>query len=158
MSRVAEKFEIDLKVIIMAVALVIIAAVGSAYVTFLVFSRSSVEVAAVGQEEPDKGQFGPVHQVGEFTVNLMVPQGFSPRFVRTGLVVEVTDKKCIAELARRDPQVRDAVISILRTKTQEDISGAAGMEKLRQELGRAISGLLSEGSIANVYFTELVVQ
>lgn len=153
----AEKFEIDLKVVIMAVALVIVAAVGSAYITFLVFSRSNTEVAAIGQEQSKRGEFGPVHQVGEFTVNLMVPQGFSPRFVRTGLVVEVSDKKCISELARRDPQIRDAVISILRTKTQEDIQGAAGMERLRRELTAAISDLV-EGDIANVYFTELVVQ
>jgi flagellar FliL protein len=157
MSRVAEKFEIDLKVVVMAVALVIVAAVGSAYITFLVFSRSNTEVAAIGQEQSKRGEFGPVHQVGEFTVNLMVPQGFSPRFVRTGLVVEVSDKKCISELARRDPQIRDAVISILRTKTQEDIQGAAGMERLRRELTAAISDLV-EGDIANVYFTELVVQ
>ncbi len=154
----AAKIEIDLKVITMAIALVIIAAVGSAYITYLVFSRSTMDVTAAAGEEPKGSEFGPVHKVGEFTVNLMVPQGFSPRFVRTGLVVEVGDKKYISELARRDPQVRDAVISILRTKTQEDISGAAGMERLRQELGRAISGLLPEGSITNVYFTELVVQ
>ncbi|NLJ24106.1 MAG: hypothetical protein GX354_01615 [Firmicutes bacterium] len=154
----AGKFELDLKVIIMAVALVIIAAVGSAYITFLVFSRSTPGVAAVAQEQATRSEFGPVHKVGEFTVNLMVPQGFSTKFVRTGLVVEVTDKKCITELQRRDPQIRDVVISILRTKTQEDIQGAAGMERLRLELSSAISSLLSEGDVANVYFTELVVQ
>ena len=153
------KIEMDLKVIILAISLVIVAAVGSAYVTFLVFTKTTPgAVVASEQRATRNSEFGPVHKVGDFTVNLMVPQGFSPRFVRCGLVLEVNDKQCIPELTRREPQIRDVVISILRTKTQEDIAGAAGMEKLRGELGNAITELLPAGGIANVYFTELVVQ
>lgn len=153
------KLEIDLKVIIMAISLVIIAAVGSAYITFLVFSRSTPGIVAATEEAPNKSSsFGPIHELGDFTVNLTVPPGFSPRFVRCGLVLEVTDKKSIPELSRREPQIRDTVISILRTKTQEDIAGSAGMERLRRELNEAITEVLPEKIIANVYFTELVVQ
>ena len=152
------KLEIDLKVIIMAISLVIIAAVGSAYITFLVFSRSTPGIVAATEEAPNKSSsFGPIHELGDFTVNLTVPPGFSPRFVRCGLVLEVTDKKSIPEL-KQEPQIRDTVISILRTKTQEDIAGSAGMERLRRELNEAITEVLPEKIIANVYFTELVVQ
>ena len=152
----AEKFEIDLKVIIMAIALVVIAAMGSAYITFLVFSRSA-NVAAV-QGPVEKKSFGPIHEIGEFTVNLMVPPGFAPRFVRTGVAVEVSDKRYLAELTQREAQVRDAVIAILRSKTHDDIAGASGMEKLRHEIAGAISDLLQGGKVVNVFFTDLVVQ
>ncbi|NMB23898.1 MAG: hypothetical protein GX986_00020 [Firmicutes bacterium] len=153
------KVELDLKVIVVAISLVLVAAVGSAYVTFLVFSKSAPgAIVAAESKAARNGEFGPVHKVGDFTVNLMVPQGFSPRFVRCGLVLEVNDKQCIPELTRREPQIRDVVISTLRTKTLDDIAGAAGMEKLRTELGSAITGLLPGGGIVNVYFTELVVQ
>ena len=47
----AERFEIDLRVIIMAVALVVIAAMGSAYITFLVFSRSANVASGQGPVE-----------------------------------------------------------------------------------------------------------
>ncbi len=153
------KVELDLKVIIMAISLVLVAAVGSAYVTFLAFSKSAPGMSVATEPKAAKNdEFGPVHKIGDFTVNLMVPQGFSPRFVRCGLVLEVNDKQCISELTKREPQIRDVVISTLRTKTLDDIAGAAGMEKLRAELGNAITGLLPSGGIVNVYFTELVVQ
>ena len=139
----AVKFEIDLKVIIMAIALVVIAAMGSAYITFLVFSRSAN--VASGQGPVEKQTVGPIHEIGEFTVNLMVPPGFAPRFVRTGVAVEVSDKKCLTELTEREAQVRDAVISILRNKTNDDITGAKGMETLRHEIAAAISELLQKG-------------
>ncbi|HHV94640.1 MAG TPA: hypothetical protein GXX47_08915 [Firmicutes bacterium] len=152
----AGKFEIDLKVIIMGIALVVIAAMGSAYITFLVFSRSVGVVS--GQAAVEKQGYGPIHEIGEFTVNLMVPPGFAPRFVRTGVAVEVSDKRCLAELTQREAQVRDAVIAILRSKTHDDIAGASGMEKLRHEIAGAISDLLQGGKVVNVFFTDLVVQ
>ena len=153
------KIELDLKVIFVAIALVIVAAVGSAYVTFLVFQRSASNPVVAAQPKEIKNQtFGPVHRIGDFTVNLMVPKGFSPRFVRCGLVLEVKDKQAIPELTLREPQIRDAVISILRSKTLDDVSAGTGMEILRQELGDAIRAIIPENGIANVYFTELVVQ
>ncbi len=152
----AGKFEIDLKVIIMGIALVVIAAMGSAYITFLVFSRSVGVVS--GQAAVEKQGYGPIHEIGEFTVNLMVPPGFAPRFVRTGVAVEVSDKRCLTELTQREAQVRDAVIAILRSKTHDDIAGASGMEKLRHEIAGAISDLLQGGKVVNVFFTDLVVQ
>ncbi|NLK09126.1 MAG: hypothetical protein GX316_10600 [Firmicutes bacterium] len=154
-----QKIELDLKVIIIAISLVLVAAVGSAYVTFLVFSRGAVKHAAVAESKGSQNNiFGQAHKIGDFTVNLQVPKGFAPRFVRCGLVLEVKDKQSISELVRREPQLRDVVISILRTKTLDDIAGASGMETLRSELSSAITALFPDEEIANVYFTELVVQ
>ena len=152
----AERFEIDLRVIIMAVALVVIAAMGCDYITFLVFSRSAN--VASGQGPVEKEAVGPIHEIGEFTVNLMVPPGFAPRFVRTGVAVEVSDKKALTELSEREAQVRDAVIGVLRSKTHDEINGTAGMETLRQEIAASISALLRSGNVVNVFFTDLVVQ
>lgn len=157
----ADKIQVDLKFIILIIALIIIAAVGSAYTTFLVFSQS--ETPAAGEEKNEEEtakseEFGPILEVGEFTVNLMTPQGLPSRYIRTGLVLQVADRKVAAELKRREPQVRDAVIGVLRTKTIEEISGKTGMHHLRQEIKTAVSHLLSPGAVTDVYFTDFVIQ
>jgi len=58
----------------------------------------------------------------------------------------------------RMPLMDDAVITLLSTKTFEDLYTAAGKEKLRQELIVAISARVPDLSLISVYFTEFVVQ
>ncbi len=58
----------------------------------------------------------------------------------------------------RMPLMDDAVITLLSTKTFEDLYTAAGKEKLRQELIQAISTRVPDLKLLSVYFTEFVVQ
>ena len=58
----------------------------------------------------------------------------------------------------RMPLMDDAVITLLSTKTFEDLYTAAGKESLRQELVKAIRDRVSDLDLISVYFTEFVVQ
>jgi hypothetical protein len=63
-----------------------------------------------------------------------------------------------AKIAKVMPVMDDAVITLLSTKSFEDLYTAAGKEALRKELITAISARLTEFTLISVYFTEFVVQ
>jgi len=63
-----------------------------------------------------------------------------------------------AEIASVMPIMDDVVITLLSTKTFEDLYTASGKEELRTELITAISERVTEYHLISVYFTEFVVQ
>jgi flagellar protein FliL len=56
------------------------------------------------------------------------------------------------------PIMDDAVITMLSTKTFEELYTADGKEKLRQEVMKAIQDRVTEYHLISIYFTEFVVQ
>ncbi len=63
-----------------------------------------------------------------------------------------------AEIDTRMPLMDDVVITLLSTKTYENLYTAGGKEQLRQEIMDAINARLPEFRVISVYFTEFVVQ
>jgi flagellar basal body-associated protein FliL len=62
------------------------------------------------------------------------------------------------KLNSRLPIMDDTVITLLSTKTYEDLYTAEGKEKLRQEIMDILSQKLVDLHILSIYFTEFVVQ
>jgi flagellar basal body-associated protein FliL len=62
------------------------------------------------------------------------------------------------QLAARMPLMDDVVITLLSTKSYENLYTADGKENLRVEIMNAINERLPEFHIISVYFTEFVVQ
>lgn len=153
----AKKVEVDFKLLIGAIALVIIATVGSAYTTYLIFRTDSNPGELSPSATSAKRELGPTFSAGEFTVNL-APTGVQSRFIRTDIVLEARDKKTITELERRDPQIRDQIITILRSRTAEQLRTENGLELLRMEIISSINNLLINGEIADAFFIDLVIQ
>lgn len=157
----AKKVEVDFRALVVAVAMVILATVGSAFATYLIFAGGSPggfganEVSSSlsdGQREP----IGPTFSAGDFTVNLA--SNGPTRFIRTGLVMEVSEGRTVGELEERRPQVRDRVIAILRARSTSDLNQANGLEDLRESIMESVNELLIRGTVVNVYFIDLVVQ
>jgi flagellar protein FliL len=63
-----------------------------------------------------------------------------------------------AKITALMPVMDDTVITLLSTKTFEDLYTADGKEKLRGEILKALSDKLPDLKILSVYFTEFVVQ
>lgn len=153
----AKKVELDLKVIIGIIALVIIAAVGSAYSTFIIFSRGSAPADQNQAASASKREIGPIFDAGEFMVNLM-PSGAQPHYIRTGIMLEGSKEEVVDELDKRTPQVRDLVIKLLRLCTVEELRTANGLDNLRTEIITGINDLLISGEVIDLYFVDLIVQ
>ncbi len=76
-----------------------------------------------------------------------------PEEEKTAYLTEFEDK-----LNARMPVMDDTVITLLSTKTYDDLYTAEGKENLRQEMMQTLSAKLPDFQILSIYFTEFVVQ
>ena len=81
-----------------------------------------------------------------------------PRYLRINVNLEVKDQLTADIVATRLPQLRDIVIMALSNKTAEELSHPEGKKGLRDEIFRRISEKMPEGTLMNIYFSDLVVQ
>ncbi|HKM43275.1 MAG TPA: flagellar basal body-associated FliL family protein [Limnochordia bacterium] len=153
----AKKVEVDAKLLVIAIALLIVATVGSAFATYLIFGRGSVEEPQQFGETTTRRAMGPTYDVGEFTLNLTSITN-QLRFIRTSVVLEASDSKAITELEGRAPQIRDQLITLLRVRTIDELSSHDGMEVLRFDIIKAMNALLSKGEVTDVFFIDLILQ
>jgi len=103
-----------------------------------------------------RGEIGPIFPLETFIVNLAGASG--ERYLKVTMELELKEDKLTSELERRKPQVRDALLLLLSSKTFEDIATFRGKTKLRNEITARLNAFLAPGSIKKVYFTEFVVQ
>ncbi len=62
------------------------------------------------------------------------------------------------EIKQRLPQIRDLIISLLGSKSFDDVRSIEGKDLLREEMLRRINALLETGKARSIFFTEFVVQ
>lgn len=153
----AKKVEVDAKLLIVAVALVILATVGSAFATYLIFRSGSAQESSGAETISTRKAMGPTYPVGQFTLNLTSSTN-QQRFIRTEIVLETSGKKVVTQLENRAPQVRDQLITLLRSRTPEQLNNETGMELLRLDIIKAINSFVNNGEITDVFFIDLIVQ
>lgn len=147
------RIQIDTGTAIFAIALLILAVVGASFTTYLFFRNATPP----SPEMKEREELGPTAKIGDFTVNL-ADEGVVRHYVRTGVVLEVTNQQTLLELGQRDPQIKDAIISVLSSKTTADIRTPEGKAALRQEIADRINAFLNNGRVRRVYFTDFVFQ
>jgi flagellar FliL protein len=101
-------------------------------------------------------KIGPIHPLDTFIVNLADEGG--SRYLRVTMNLELKDKDAVALVQERLPLVRNGVLMLLPAKKYADISTVEGKDALRLELVAKLNGFLKPDSVANLYFTEFVVQ
>jgi flagellar FliL protein len=161
------------KVLLILMGLVLVLVLGMGGGMFMIWSKlSAVSPKAVVSETgaevaPDKAkpeEIGAVVSVDTFIVNLADPGG--NRYLRVTMDLELAGKPADKsagktagdELAKRMPQIRDAILMILSTKRYVDISTPEGKTALREEILNAANGLLASSQISRIYFKEFVIQ
>lgn len=111
---------------------------------------------AITEKKEEKPDIGPIYPMNIFIVNLMEPMG--KRYLKVKIELELDSDKLLPEVEKRLPQLRDAILTMLSSKTYEDISDLSGKYQLRAEIIAMLNRFLKSGKINNVYFTEFVVQ
>jgi len=91
-----------------------------------------------------------------FIVNLLDRDG--KRYLKTTIEFEVENRDIKNEFTRHTPQLRDAILLLLTSKSFEDISKLEGKLQLKNELIARINQILPGAGIRALYFTEFVVQ
>jgi len=119
-----------------------------------IISRNSNEAAL--DEQKDNQEMGPIYSLDTFIVNLV--GGRNKNYLKAKVELELDSEKTTAEINKRLPQVRDVILTMLSSKSNEDINTLEGKFQLRAEIISAINQNLKTGKVKSVYFTDFIVQ
>ena len=73
-------------------------------------------------------------------------------------MLELEKEGDLKEAEKREPQIRDRVISVLRTRTLADLKAPDGLDKLRTDLIESINELFVSSTVTDIFFVDLVFQ
>ncbi len=94
--------------------------------------------------------------VGDIVVN---PAGTGgTRFLSVSFGFELGSAELAAEFEARQPLVRDALITILSSKTVAQLTDVKQKEIVRYQVKKRLSQLLNTDEISAVYYTDFVLQ
>ncbi|MGC8769460.1 flagellar basal body-associated FliL family protein [Calditerrivibrio sp.] len=156
-------------IIILVVVLVLLVGGGLAAYLFLFKSKPAEHNAAATEEKaPAKGEKAKqdkksgekaktvVYSMGAIIVNL-ADQGVQ-RYLKVQIAVELDNPKLEEEVKKREPQIKDIIISVLSSKTVADVNTPQGKIALKQEIIKRSNMVLTEGEITDLFFSEFIVQ
>lgn len=107
------------------------------------------------EEEVQEGEeiLGAIVPLDPFVVNLK-----GGRFIRIQLQLEFVERDVPKRLLQRAAIVRDAIITLLTTKSVEEMLDRDGKEKLRKDVKNLVNEALRKELVKQVYYTQFVVQ
>ncbi|GAB4246445.1 flagellar basal body-associated FliL family protein [Deferrisoma sp.] len=143
--------------IVGGVVLLLVLAGGGFFAYKMFFAAPPPEEAEQAPPPPQpKVTLGPIYPLDPFLVNLADPG--RPRFLKVVMQLELDGDAVSAELDTLRPKVRDALLTLLASKTSAELVTVADKEKLRNEILHRLNSFLGTGRVVEVYFTEFVVQ
>lgn len=116
-------------------------------------STSSDSASSKDTEPPPMGK---VYMLEDIVVNPDHTNGM--RYLVTSLGLELSDPKLENEIKKREPLIRDRLITLLSGKGVEELTDVTRREQLRQELLNAINKQLRGGKVRELYFVKYVLQ
>ncbi|MBF0343011.1 MAG: flagellar basal body-associated FliL family protein [Nitrospirae bacterium] len=156
-EQAKKKSKLSAKLIIIIVGVVLVLA-GAGFLVYTKFmgSKEGGGHEGAGHAEKKKKEEGPPALVGldPFVVNL-VDAG---RYMKLTVQVELASKLDEPSIKDRMPQLRDAIILLLSSKSYEAISGSDGKLQLKEEMLARLNEAIGKDTIKHVYFMDFVVQ
>lgn len=157
-NTAGRKKALSVKLILVIFSILILAgAAGMVFKSGLLRQNPEGEetIAAAAGNEKATGP-GPIYTLNPFIVNLAEERG--TKYLKTKLGLELDNTMVSKEIEQRLPQFRDTILTILSSKSFDDIRQLEGKYQLRIEIMAMLNRLLKTGEIINIYFMEFVVQ
>ena len=85
-------------------------------------------------------------------------QGKQPRYLKLLVSLEIHDEGTTATLDKLLPRIIDRFQVYLRELRTEDISGSAGVYRLKEELLSRVNKAIEPAKVSDVLFREMLVQ
>ena len=140
-------------IVLTVVGLMVLA--GGAAVYFFFFNHHGEEshVEVVPAQKP------PVFvEVPDMLVNLSAAPGERVQYLRVKVVLELKDDRQAEAIKPSMPRVTDIFQTYLRELRTSDLSGSAGLFRLKEELTRRVNLAVAPIPVVAVFFKEIVVQ
>jgi len=96
-----------------------------------------------------------IYKLGRFRVNLT--QVKVDRLLLAEVNLSLKKQNVIEHLKKREPQIKDTVITILR-QSNYDEKGNLNIDFLKKEIKNEINQIIGEQSVKNVWFSELIIR
>ena len=126
--------------------------VGGGLVAYLLMTDDPGQVAQASQAVHERVTM----PLEPFLVNLADKD--SRRYLKLKVELEVDHEKSAKELEKFTPNIRDALILLLSSKTYLDISSSEGKQQLKEEIKKKVAAVPGGKKVSNVFFTEFVAQ
>lgn len=105
---------------------------------------------------PEDAEMGETLILGDLVINPAGSGGRRHLLVSLGL--EFHDPMLAAEITKRDPQIRDNLITLLTGQDATVLTDVRYRERIRQSLLKAINYHLKTGEVEKLYFVKYVFQ
>jgi flagellar FliL protein len=145
-------FKLNLKLIIAAVAVLLIV---SGAATWFFFFRSHGEDVHAEAAPPKPPLF---IDVPEMMVNMVGSPGERVQYLKVRVVLEVREDRQVEAIKPTMPRVTDIFQTYLRELRPTDLSGSAGLFRLKEELTRRVNTAIAPNQVNAVLFKEIVIQ
>lgn len=95
---------------------------------------------------------------GDFLVNLVDTD--TERYLKTTiyLTYDSTDKTLGTDLETDKSGIRDAIISVIRSKKSSDVSTNNGTDVLKADIIKRVNAFLGGNKIIHVYYNDLIIE
>jgi len=93
-----------------------------------------------------------------FIVNLMDNAGSGKKYLKATIELEVVGEAEKKKLEYSKAQIKDTILTLLSSRSFEEINTADGKIGLKQSLLIQINQAMGENIVSRIYFTEFVVQ
>jgi flagellar FliL protein len=140
-------------IVIVSAALVLLLGGVGGYVLFFNKKAESKTEEAAAAPKPTVFM-----DVPEVMVNMATGAGERVQYLKVKVVLEVKDQPLVAQIQPVLPRVMDIFQTYLRELRPSDISGSAGMYRLKEELTRRVNAAISPNQVNAVLFKEILVQ
>jgi flagellar FliL protein len=142
------------KLIIMAVGVLGLIGIGAAGYFFF-FHHGAKEEHAEAAPPPKPPVFV---DVPDMMVNLSAAPGERVQYLRVKVALEVKEEKQAEAIKPSMPRVTDIFQTYLRELRASDLSGSAGLFRLKEELTKRVNVAVAPTKVSAVLFKEIVVQ
>lgn len=151
------------KAILLGAIVIVQAILAIGLTQFLIVPKLGIQSADASGVQPQEEtkeipEMGVLVGLEEIIVSLQQDGPGKTRYLRIDINLEVKDQMVAEVVATRLPQLRDLVIMTLSDRTADDLSRPEGKKGLRDEIFRKINEKMPEGTLLNIYFSDLVVQ
>ncbi|MBF0505300.1 MAG: flagellar basal body-associated FliL family protein [Nitrospirae bacterium] len=114
-----------------------------------------------GDKGPKKGEATAKEEAAMFSLDPFVvnlsDQGAN-KFLKVSMQLELSSQAAMESAKTKTPQLRDAVINLLTSKTSDTLMSPEGKLQLKDEINMMANQILGNNTVKNVYLTEFVMQ
>lgn len=101
-------------------------------------------------------EFGFFHEITGMTINPAGTNG--SRYLLVNAALEAEGEETIAQIGEREFVVRDALIGVMSRRTVPELADITLRTALKDSLIASVNGVLDEGEVSRLYFTQYVMQ